>query len=42
MQNYHRIGLQFLTNIFMTEIGKQMMQDMERGNEILEFCNTSL
>jgi len=42
MQNYHRISLQFLTNIFMTDVGKQIMQDIEKGNTLLEFCNSSL
>ena len=42
MQNYHRISLQFLTNIFATEVGKQTMQDIEKGTQLIEFCNTSL
>ena len=42
MQNYHRISLQFLTNMFMTDIGKQIMQDPDKGTQLIEFCNQSL
>ena len=41
-QNYQRICLQFLTNVFMTESGKQVMQDVEKGKQIMEFCSQCL
>lgn len=28
--------------MFKSDIGKQTMQDVEKGNQLIEFCNTSL
>lgn len=41
IQNYHLASLKFLANIFQTEQGKRAMQNIEKGNELIEFCTKS-
>lgn len=41
IQNYHLVSLKFLANIYQTSQGKQVMQDLERGTDLIEFCAKS-
>jgi hypothetical protein len=42
MQNYHLACMKFLANIFQTSEGKQIMQKVEYGKEMIEFCSRSM
>lgn len=41
MQNFHQMSLKMLANIFSTPEGRTVMQSIEKGSEIVEFCNKS-
>ena len=35
------MSLKLLANIFVTNEGRSAMQDIERGRELIQFCNMS-
>lgn len=41
IQNYHLASLKFLANIFQTQEGKALMQSLEKGTELIDFCTKS-
>ena len=41
VQNYHLASMKFLANIFQTSEGKQIMQNLEKGEDLIEFCSKS-
>ena len=43
IQNYHKVCLQFLANLFETEVGQNMISgSVMKGIEILEFAAKSM
>ena len=42
IHNYHQMCLKTLANVFATQKGRALMQDLERGRQLVAFCNTSL
>lgn len=38
IQNYHLASLKFLANIFQTQEGKAVMQSLDKGTELVDFC----
>lgn len=42
IHNYHQMCLKMLANVFATQKGRALMQDLERGRQLVAFCNTSL
>lgn len=41
IQNYHLASLKFLANIFQTQEGKSLMQSLDKGTEMIDFCTKS-
>jgi hypothetical protein len=41
IQNYHMMSLKFLANVYQTEKGKEIMQNHEKGIEMITFCMKS-
>lgn len=42
MQNYHIGSLKFLANMFATDEGKKIMQDISNATDLIEFCSKSM
>ena len=41
MQNYHQMALKMLANIFFSQTGRNMMQDIDKGKTLITFCSKS-